>query len=172
MTTMRRLLTSVPSTHRASLMLAAVLLSLHVPAQAQVERLDDSTSPRAQIGADLRDAQSADGRELRLSLGRIDYRLDTRRYVGRTARIYLVIPAAVAGLRNPSGVAFEWRSNGAFASGTGHPGQRVQVWSGVVRDVWTHETLELTLRIVPGALRLPERASLRLETYFEIETLP
>lgn len=156
----------------ACLLLCSSLLGLALPAGAAVARLDDSTSPRAQVNADFRNAQPIDGTSFNLPFGRIEYRLATAPYVGRRARIFYVIPAGVPGLRSPAGLQVQWRGNGAFASGSGRPGDRVPVWSGTVATAWMTETFELTLRIDPRELRLPSGASLSFESIFEIETLP
>jgi hypothetical protein len=151
---------------------AGLLLGLALPASALVARLDDSTSPRAQANTDFRNAQPIDGISFSLPFGRIEYRLATAPYIGRRARIFYVIPAGIAGLRSPAGLQVQWRGNGAFASGGGRPGDRVQVWSGTVAAAWMNETFDLTLRIDPRELRLPSGASLSFESTFEIETLP
>ena len=59
-----------------------------------------------------------------------------------------------------------------FASGSGRPGDRVQVWNGVVQSPWINETFELTLRIDPRELRMPSGSALSFESFFEIETIP
>lgn len=83
-----------------------------------------------------------------------------------------VIPALVTGLRSPAGMQVQWRGNGVFAGGTGRPGDRVQVWNGVVRTPWMAEVFDLTLHIDPAELRLTRGSALSFESYFEIETLP
>ncbi|MET3465295.1 hypothetical protein [Variovorax atrisoli] len=142
------------------------------PAAAAVARLDDSASPRAQVRTDFANAQGMDGNMLVLPFGRIEYRLATAAHVGRRARIFYVIPAMVAGLRSPAGMLVQWRGNGAFASGSGRSGDRVQVWNGVVQSPWINETFELTLRIDPRELRMPSGSALSFESFFEIETIP
>ena len=151
---------------------AGLLLCLALPAGALVARLDDSASPRAQVRTDFANAQGMDGNMLVLPFGRIEYRLATAAHVGRRARIFYVIPPGIPGLRSPSGLQVQWRGNGAFASGTARPGERVPVWSGTVATAWMIETFDLTLRIDPRELRLPSGASLSFESIFEIETLP
>jgi len=151
---------------------AALLLALTPPAGAGVARLDDSASPRARVDTDFRRAQPVDGIRFDLPFGRIDYRLATAPYVGRRARIFYVIPAAIPGLRSPAGMQLQWRSHGAFASAGGRPGDRVPVWTGTVATAWMNESFELTLRLDPRELRLPPGAALRFESIFEIETLP
>jgi hypothetical protein len=153
----------------AALLLCGAALA---PAWAAVARLDDSASPRAQMRSDFSNAQGMDGNMVVLPLGRIEYRLATAPHVGRRARIFYVIPSMVAGLRSPAGMQVQWRGNGAFASGSGRPGDRVQVWNGVVQAPWMNETFELTLRVDPRELRMPSGSALSFESFFEIETLP
>lgn len=150
----------------------AACLGAAAAAWAQVARLDDSASPRAQVRGDFSSAQGMDGNLVVLPFGRIEYRLATAPYAGRRARIFYVIPPAIAGLRSPSGLRIDWRGNGAFASGSGRPGDRVQVWNGVVQTPWMNETFDLTLRVDPRELRVPTGAALSFESTFEIETLP
>jgi hypothetical protein len=139
---------------------------------AQVARLDDSASPRAHVRSDFSQARGMDGRMVVQPLGRIEYRLATAPFLGRRARILYVIPALIPGLRSPAGMQVSWQGGGAFSSGSGRPGDRVPVWSGVVPSAWMTETLDLTLRIDPYELRLPSGSALSFESYFEIETLP
>lgn len=139
---------------------------------AAVSRLDDSASPRPQVRGDFANAQGMDGNMVVLPFGRIEYRLATAPHVGRRARIFYVIPPAIVGLRSPAGLQVQWRAGGVFASGTGRPGDRVQVWTGVVQAPWMNETFDLTLRIDPRELRLPSGTALSFESIFEIETFP
>lgn len=156
----------------------ACLAGLPGLAWAAVERLDDSTSPSAQVHATLDDGAPLTAPNapfspvLRVPFGRVHYRLATARYIGRHARIYYVLPMAVAGLRSPAGLQVSWRTNGLFAAGTGRPGDRIPVWSGVVRDAWTSESLDLTWQLDARELRLTRGMPLGFEAYFEIETLP
>ncbi|MBB6576051.1 hypothetical protein HNP33_000099 [Comamonas odontotermitis] len=161
------------SSHRlpAKLALAACTIAWVATAHAQIARLDDSASPRAQVQADFRQAQMIDAQTLLLPFGRVEYRLATAPYVGRRARIYYVIPLAVAGLRSPSGLQVQWRG-ALFQSGMGRPGDRVLVWNGEVRAPWITDTFDLQLRIDPRQLQLGRGGSLSFESYFEIEIQP
>ncbi|WP_312807357.1 hypothetical protein [Comamonas sp.] len=141
-------------------------------AHAQPTRLDDSSSPRAQIHADFRNAQMLDPHTISLPFGRVEYRLATAAYMGRQARIYYVIPLAVAGLRSPVGMQVQWRSSGLFQGGMGRPGDRVLVWTGTVRAPWITESFDLQLRLDQRQLQIGRGGSLRFESYFEIETQP
>lgn len=156
-----------------------LLLWLALPCHAQVERLDDSASPRNQVeapqvlsdtGGLLMDSIGATQAVLRF--GRVDYRLATAPYMGRDARIYYVIPADVAGLRSAAGLRVEWRGEGQFASGAAHPGDHVLVWTGRVEDEWMNEALNLTMQVDLQELELQEGADFGFESYFEIEVLP
>ena len=151
---------------------AICLLMPFVPAHAVVARLDDSTSPRTLVRTPLSRAQSADGRIVQVPFGRVDYRLGTAPYVGQHARIFYVIPLGVSGLRSPDGLRVQWQSSGTFASGSGRAGDRVPVWSGIVRGPWIEASFELTWTLDANAWRLPAGMPLRFESYFEIETLP
>jgi len=165
---------SMPLRLRLSLPLAALaaFAGLPAPAWGMVARLDDSASPRAHVNADFRQAQMVDARTVSLPFGRVEYRLATAPYIGRRARIYYVIPHAIVGLRSPAALQVLWRGSGTFASGSGRPGDRVQVWNGVVQGPWMNETFDLHLRIDPRALQLPPGSALSFESTFEIETLP
>lgn len=156
--------------HRVALWL--LLCGPAAPALAAIERLDDSASPRPQVNGDLNVARSVDGRSLAIPFGRVEYRLATARFLGRQARIHYVIPPLFPGLQSPAGVRLDWRGGGRFASGAGRPGDRVLVWSGIVREPWIDEALELTLTLAPDAVRLQPGMRLQLETYFDIETSP
>ena len=156
----------------------ALLGLLCSPAWAQVERLDDSASPRAQVQATLdegpitRPGSTPASTIARVSFGRIQYRLATARYVGKRARIYYVIPAGIPGVRTPNAVQVSWRSEGLFTSGTGRPGDRIPVWNGTVRDAWMNESFDLAWQVDTRELRLQRGVALGFEAYFEIETLP
>ncbi len=157
--------------------LLAWLAGVPGAAHARVERLDDSTSPSAQVRAPTDDspivAPGAGASPIaRIAFGRVHYRLATAPYVGRQARIYYVLPMAVPGLLSPAGLQVSWRTNGLFASGSGRPGDRVPVWNGVVRDAWMTEALDLVWQLDVRQVRLSRGMPLGFEAYFEIETLP
>ncbi|RZL93081.1 MAG: hypothetical protein EOP82_08460 [Variovorax sp.] len=146
-----------------------------MPAAAQqVQRLDDSTSPRSRIQAQIDDSPLARQRGplVQVRFGRIEYRLATAAYVGRKARIYYFFPPAVAGLRSPAGVQLQWRGGHLFADGVARPGERRQVWTGVVREAWMSDGLDLSLELDARQLQTLSGADLGFESYFEIEVLP
>ena len=164
------------------LVLAAMAAAFSGAAFAGV-RLDDSASPRALVQSPQMVSEygyplnqyvpgvPAAQRGI-VDFGRIEYRLATAPYVGRSARIYFVIPPVVNALRSPQGLQVSWRSEGNFASGSGRPGDKVQVWSGVVRDAYMSEAIALRMEFALREL-LPQAAKgISLECYFEIEVGP
>jgi len=169
---------------RRTLELAAVIAFVLMPcvALAAIERLDDSGSrqyavspqrtvltPANGLGDSFSTAQATGAT---LSFGRINYRLATAKYVGKRARIYLVIPQATNVVSTPAALKLEWRGTRAFASGAGHPGDRVLVWQGVVAGFWLDEDVELTMHIDLRHLHSSARATAGIESYFEIEVTP
>jgi hypothetical protein len=143
------------------------------------ERLDDTASPRRQVTPRL--VLSDEGRPLATSrkatralvqVGRVDYRLATGRYAGRSARIYFVVPALIEGLRSPSGMRVDWRSGALFAGGTARPGERQMVWSGVVPGPWMTDSLDLSFEVELAQVQLRSDGQFGFEPYFEIETNP
>lgn len=143
------------------------------------ERLDDSASPRPLVSPQV--TLSERGTPLRETLfprtatvhyGWVEYRLDTSRYVGRAARIELVMPF-VPGLRDPRSVVLQWSTRGRFAEGSLLPGERRMVWSGRVTEALMTELLDL--RLIIDAAHLGELNRLSgngVSPYFEIEAMP
>jgi hypothetical protein len=152
------------------------------PCFAHVERLDDSASPRGQVtslpmlseqGQPLDKYMAGPAPTVGIvKFGRVEYKLATARFVGKPARIYYVVPAVIVGLRSPTGLRVEWRGNGNFADGIARPGQRVLVWSGLVRETYMSVGLDLTMRIELRELQLRSGAGLAFESFFEIEVSP
>ena len=159
--------------------MAVVLMLFGCDASAR-ERLDDSASPRAVVQSPRVVSEygyplgrhvpgvPAPQRAL-VDFGRVEYRLATGPYLGRHARIYFVIPPLVLGLRSPQGLQVTWRSEGNFAAGTGRPGDRVLVWSGVVREPFMHEAISLRMEYSLRELLPQAGRGISVECYFEIE---
>ena len=162
-------------TLRAALVACAVGLLGLVPASAQqVFTLDDSASPRSRVDTRLEDSplQQRSGPIVHVRFGRIDYRLATAAYTGRRARIFYVVPPVINGLLSPAGFTVQWQGGHLFANGTARPGERRQVWTGVVREALMGDTLDLSLTLDARQLRPVPDANLSFESTFEIELLP
>lgn len=153
-----------------------------LPGLAATARLDDSTSPRSQVSAPQVLSETGQPfsplmsgpppRGAIVRFGRVDYRLATSAWLGRAARIYYVLPSDVPGLRSPAGLVVEWRGNGVFGPGRARPGERVLVWSGIVREAFMSEGLDLSWRLDLRELQLRSGQALGFESFFEIETPP
>jgi hypothetical protein len=160
--------------------LIVVLLVLHgVSAVAAVAKLDDTTSAQHYVtpqrialtpAQGLNDGFSgSDPTGASLYFGRVNYRLATSPYVGKRARIYFVIPPASQVVTTPAALTVEWRGARVLASGSGHPGDRVMVWQGVVTSPWLADDVELTMHIDLRHLQSNARTTAGFESYFEIE---
>lgn len=150
------------------------LAAAHPAAAQQVCRLDDSASPRSRVEARIDESPltASRGPVVTVRFGRVDYRLATAPHVGRRARIHYVVPPVVSGLQGPAGFVVQWRGGHVFADGSARPGERRLVWSGVVREAWMADTLDLALELDGRQLRTLPGADLGFESYFEIEVLP
>lgn len=149
-------------------------------AQAQ-QRLDDSASPRSQVSA-VR-VVSETGQPIERSLqarraiahfGLVDYRLATAAYLGRQVRIHFVVPALVPGLSRPSALLVRWRAQGDWASGSAHPGDRLLVWSGMVRDTFLNTRFDLVMELDLAGVHAggASEPQLGFSSYFDIEVMP
>ena len=65
-----------------------------------------------------------------------------------------------------------WRSEGNFASGSGRPGDKVQVWSGWVRDAFMSEAIALRMEFALREMNVQASKGISLECFFEIEVGP
>jgi hypothetical protein len=139
-------------------------------AHAAAERLDDSMSPRSSVEPTVTTTNGSvfDGAaptEAALQFGWVEYRLNTAKYLGKNARIYYVVPAAIGNLRSPSGLRVEWRGRNTFKSGSARAGERILVWSGVVVTPRMEDAFDLKMGLVLSEMQGP----IRFESYFEIE---
>jgi hypothetical protein len=154
---------------------AVAILVLAAPlAFAAPKRLDDRASPRSQVNVESRWLHSGEGlnaeqlNAMVATIANLEFRLDTSAYVGKRARIYLVIPEFVQGLRGPGGMRVEWTTRGQFMSGAALPGQRTLVYDGPIQRPSMQESLDLSVYL---DARYLERG-LRFDPAFEIDVAP
>ncbi len=152
-----------------------LLSLLAAPVAPAGEILDDSASPRQQFELRLSwariDPFSDDIAAVNRVIGHVDdveVRLDTSAYVGRRARIFLMLPDLISGLDSTEGVTLRWRARGDFLAGHTTPGQRALLFEGVIEDEVTSDVLSYTLELDARHLT----GVLRLEPVFEIEVEP
>jgi hypothetical protein len=156
---------------RRALVAAGLAIAPWGRARAAAERLTD-LAPVRESRVDLRWSQidfrrgDADPNYHLMSaeVPRIEYRLDVSRYLGRTAKVYFVLPMD-AGLIAPQGLLVKWVAQGPLRSGQGRPGERVVVFDGRLAEALLSDVLDLQLivdsRFFTGRLRF--------NPYFEIE---
>ena len=154
--------------------LALALVVAASAAAAAPKRLDDHASPRSVVNVESRWVHAGEGlnpqqlNAMVATIPNLEFRLDTSAYVGKRARIYLVIPEFVQGLQAPSGMRVEWTARGSFTAGAALPGQRVLVYDGMIQRPALQESLDLSVFL---DARHIERA-LRFDPTFEIDVQP
>lgn len=126
--------------------LAAMLLLglITVAAWANPHRLDDSLShtvpPNVQMQwLPLRSGQPfAGGMEAWL---RVNIRIDTRHWIGRTGRIYMVLPRDQA-----SNIEAVWSTQGRLQPGRLVSGERALVFAGAIPGATLEDQMQVRLR--------------------------
>jgi len=139
-------------------------------------RLDDSASPRARLEVtpawldSASDVASDDEvNTLLANVPGVEYRLNTSAFVGKSARIYLVLPQAIAGLKTAGGIRAEWRTrSNLFMPGSVLPGARALVFTGQVSGALTTVVFDYVISIDARAMLRP----LEFRPHFEIEVSP
>lgn len=157
-----------------SISLTLVLL-LTAPAAAQ-QRLSADASPQRQVRADLEWAvpmsrvDTVSDKAFTQMLARVsqlDIRLDTRRFQGRRARIYMSVPLPVQGLSGAGGLRLRWQTEGVFQDGTLVPGERSLIYSGPITEAELRDRLDLTVEVDAQAVSHRE---IRFEPVFLVES--
>jgi hypothetical protein len=159
---------------RALALLVVALAAVPAFAAAPV-RLDDAASPRSRFDVKprwlYREEGLSDPARLNAMVAEVPHfevRLNTARYVGKSGRVYLVVPDFVSGLRGATGFRAEWRARGPLLSGSAIPGARALVYDGKIATPVLADILDLTLQIDARFVD----AGLRFEPRFEIEIDP
>jgi len=156
---------------RLGMLLLWPLAALAGPA----ERLDDSASPRQRVVAQVEwlepEPWGAAGDEERLNalVARapgVEVRLDTSRYVGAQARIYLRLPQTGRGQLDARPVRLSWQARGTFQGGRAESGQRGLLYDGEIGAAQLADILDLSFEV--DARSYDE--SLNLDLSYEIET--
>ncbi|PKO41394.1 MAG: hypothetical protein CVU30_13910 [Betaproteobacteria bacterium HGW-Betaproteobacteria-3] len=144
--------------------LALALALVAVPAGAATVRLDDSGSyalqPAVQMQWRPATAQTAPRAETE-ALVRVQIRIDTRAYNGRSGRIYMVLPPDAG----PPIVA-EWQTRGRLLPGRLVSGERTLVYQGVIAGDMLED--QLLVHLTAGGTWTSN--SRRLNFHFELDT--
>ena len=151
-------------------------------AEAQRIRVDDTLSPidtfavalswepgamRQAIAALMVGAPDAEP-PLSGRIDNVEVRLDTRDFVGQSARIYLTLPTTIVGLASPEDLELQWDVTTPFISGAARPGQSMLVYEGAIDNAVTRAVFTFALSLARGA----ETETFDLEPYYELEILP
>ena len=161
-----------------SITIAALCLHLTSAAFAQT-RLDDSASPVQRFDVTSEwvvsedsddDARgSSDANAMIVRVTGVEYRLNTAAQRGRNARIYLVLPASLVGLRSPNAIRAEWRTRAnVFSAGSVSGGGRTLIFTGRINDAQITQTFDYTIHLDASAVA----QTLAFRPYFEIEIIP
>ncbi len=143
-------------------LMLGVALALHAAAFGATFLVDDSKSTvlDANLPLQWRSQSPSNGDHAVQGVTRVQVRLDTSAWVGRSARIYMALPAQPIGL-----VKASWQTQGQLLSGQLNSGQRGLVWSGPVPKAVLEDVMTVTI-VSDG--RLLSAAQL-LRFYFEID---
>ena len=85
-------------------------------------------------------------------------RLNLKPWLGRTGRIYLVLPAQL-----PGNIEAAWTTTGRLLPGTVRVGGRTQVYAGPITAAVLEDTLTLTLTVDGTQMRQPYNLLFRFE---------
>lgn len=86
-------------------------------------------------------------------------------WVGKRARIYLLVPGQVIGMSGQAGFEAEWRTQGVFLAGKSRPGDRVLFYEGTVRGTPLRDFIAYTFKVDARYASGP----VRFEPVYEIE---
>ncbi|QCB47796.1 hypothetical protein [Hydrogenophaga sp. PAMC20947] len=142
--------------------LIGTLLLFSGPAVANPHRLDDALSHTVPASAQMQwraqtGAEPDAGVEAWV---RVNVRIDTSDWVGRTGRVYMVLPRDQA-----SSMEAEWTTNGTLRAGRLVSGERALVYAGRIAGSTLQDQIQVRLRSAPDW----ETSSRRLNFYFELD---
>lgn len=160
----RRLFLLSPASCKAAFAAAASLLLLVVasPALANPHRLDDSLSHTVPASAQMawRPQTSADPNAGVEAWVRVNIRIDTAKWAGRTGNIYMVLPRDQS-----SSMEAEWTTNGTLRAGRLVSGERALVYTGRIPGNTLQDQMQVRLRSAPDW----QSTTRRLNFYFELD---
>jgi len=141
----------------------AAVCSVQLPAAAATYRIDDTGTIALEPVARLHWRELAPGRRPDSTLEgsvAIAVRLNLAQWLGRSGRIYLVLPEQPIGA-----VRAQWKSQGRLLSGEVTSGQRALVYAGPISTILLEETI--AMRILADGDRLAGTHALSF--HFEID---
>jgi hypothetical protein len=146
------------------LRIMTVVLGLWVglPVQAVTVILDDSQSQvlAPQVPLQWRSISPSQGDHQVVGSARVQIRLDTRAWIGKTGRIFLALPAQPG-----TSVQAQWQAQGALLSGQLSSGSRGLVWQGVITQAVMEDVLQVAVQTDGRMLQSPQA----LRFHFELD---
>lgn len=156
------------------LLISAIAVLLITPA-VLAERLDDLLSPQQQFDIDFEwtyqnDIDLHDDTQLNSLTARaqrVEIRLNTSRYLGKHARIFIGLPVTIRGMVDSSALRMSWETNGVFAAGSITAGNRSKLFEGKVTRNVLSDVFDILFQIDARQVF----GTLRLKPLYEIEIL-
>ena len=151
----------------------AIIIGMALAQPSLAEPLDDSLSPQQQVNLNFEwkeplysgPANDSNFTAVVARANNVETRLNTAKYLGQRARIYLGLPINVRGLRNPDSLRMTWTTNGLFSDGSVTPGTRQLIFEGTINDRVMRDIFNFTFEMDGRDLN----QTLRLEPVYEIE---
>jgi hypothetical protein len=158
--------------------LAILLMFMATPVAAEtgrVQALDAGLSlqPRVHASLDWAMPMRAAGSDvaalnrLAARVQSVEVRLDTQAFVGRDARIYIVLPDLLRGMARADSLRVGWHARGRFNDGSLVAGQRTLLFAGRIDE----DTLADVLDFVIHMDARDRDGTVHLEFAYEIELL-
>ena len=153
----------------AAAALFALRLALGGPAHAETVVLDDSrsytTPPDAQMQwLPLRGSDRPGGMEAWV---RVNILIDTSPWVGRSGRIYMVLPRDQA-----STIEAQWTTDGRLLAGQLRSGERTMVYAGLIQGDTLSDQMVVRLRSGPDWQGQHRRLNFSFELDLDRATTP
>jgi hypothetical protein len=151
----------------------AVVLTVTLVQPVPADPLDDSLSPQQQLNLNFdwkepfytSTANDSAFTAVVARANNVEMRLNTAKYIGQRARIYLGLPINVRGLRNPDSLRMTWTTNGLFSNGSVTPGTRQLIFEGTINNKVMRDIFNFSFEMDGRDLN----QTLRLEPMYEIE---
>lgn len=156
---------------RAALGLVLALVALPSPAAERLQDLAVQRDGRVELQWSPVDRARRGGTDasfhvMSADIPRVEYRLNVGAWVGRSARVVLVVPQP-PGLLSAQAMQLRWRSQGGLRSGQGIAGERVVVFEGRVAAPVLQDLLDLNILIDSRQFT----GRLQMIPHFEIEPI-
>jgi hypothetical protein len=120
----------------------AVLMLMSAPLMAATVILDDSQSQvlQPQLPLQWRSISPSQGDHQVIGSTRVQIRLNTQEWQGKTGRIFMALPAQPGIV-----VRAQWQTQGVLLPGQLQSGSRTQVWAGTITQSMIEDVMNVTI---------------------------